>query len=250
MDIESLGYESATALMTSGVLTSESGLFDLTAADLRRIELFTLRVDSAAGGVKRAAGDLSTIGHKLLTNLQEAKDRPLWRVLVALSIRHVGPTAARALAQEFGSLDRIVAASEAQLSAVEGVGPIIAEAVESWFAEDWHTRIVEAWRASGVSMIDERDASTDRTLEGLTVVVTGSLEAFSRDGAKEAVVARGGKAAGSVSKNTDYVVVGANAGSKQDKAVQLGLPILDEAHFVALLEGGPSAVRGPGSESE
>jgi len=250
MDIESLGYESATALVTSGVLTSESGLFDLTAADLRRIELFTLRVDSAAGGVKRAAGDLSTIGHKLRANLQEAKDRPLWRVLVALSIRHVGPTAARGLAQEFGSLDRIVEASEAKLSAVEGVGPIIAEAVESWFAEDWHSRIVDAWRASGVSMIDERDASTDRTLEGLTVVVTGSLEAFSRDGAKEAILARGGKAAGSVSKNTDYVVVGANAGSKQDKAVQLGLPILDEAHFVALLEGGPSAVRGPGSESE
>jgi DNA ligase (NAD+) len=250
MDIESLGYESATALVTSGVLTSESGLFDLTAADLQRTEFFTLRVDSAAAGVNRAAGDLSTIGHKVLANLQEAKDRPLWRVLVALSIRHVGPTAARALAQEFGSLDVIRSAGQGELAAVEGVGPIIAEAVESWFAEPWHTRIVEAWRASGVSMLDERDASIDRTLEGLTVVVTGSLAAFSRDGAKEAILTRGGKAAGSVSKSTDYVVVGENAGSKHDKALQLGLPILDEAQFVALLARGPGALPVDGEDPE
>jgi len=246
MDIEILGYESALALQTSGVLTSESGLFDLTATDLQRTDLFTLSVDSAVGGVKRAAGDLNTIGHRLLANLQEAKDRPLWRVLVALSIRHVGPTAARALAPEFGSLDAIRAAGQTELAAVEGVGPIIAEAVESWFAEDWHARIVESWRAAGVRMLDERDESTERTLDGLTVVVTGSLEGFSRDGAKEAILARGGKAAGSVSKHTDVVVVGANAGSKHEKAVQLGLPILDEAQFVAILEGGLGAVLGGG----
>ena len=250
MDIETLGYESATALVTSGVLTSESGLFDLTAAALQRIELFTLSVDSATGGVKRAAGDLSTIGHKLLANLREAKDRPLWRVLVALSIRHVGPTAARALAQEFGSLDAIRSAAQGELAAVEGVGPIIAEAVESWFAEEWHARIVEKWRAAGVSMRDERDATTERTLDGLTLVVTGSLDAFSRDGAKEAIVARGGKPAQSVSNNTDYVVVGANAGSKHDKALQLGLPILDEAQFVAVLARGPAALLGDGEEPE
>ena len=250
MDIETLGYESATALVTSGVLTSESGLFDLTEADLKRIELFTLRVDSATGGVKRAAGDLSTIGHKLLANLEKAKAQPLWRVLVALSIRHVGPTAARALAQAFGSLDAIRSAAQGELAAVEGVGPIIAEAVESWFAEEWHARIVEKWRGTGVSMLDERDASVERTLEGLTLVVTGSLDAFSRDGAKEAILARGGTAAGSVSKNTDYVVVGANPGSKHDKARQLGLPILDEAQFVALLAQGPAALLGDGEEPE
>ena len=145
----------------------------------------------------------------------------------------------RAVYQRFGAVDAIRCAAQGELAAVEGVGPIIAAAVEAWFAEAWHAQIVESWRASGVRMFDERDASTDRTLEGLTIVVTGSLEAFSRDGAKEAILARGGKPAGSVSKNTDYVVVGANAGSKHDQALQLGLPILDEVQFVALLAQGP-----------
>ena len=174
---------------------------------------------------------MSANGKRLLANLDKAKAVPLWRVLVALSIRHVGPTAARALATEFGSLDAIMSASTEQLAAVEGVGPTIAAAVTEWFTVDWHRAIVDKWRAAGVRMADERDASVPRTLEGLTIVVTGSLTGFSRDDAKEAIVARGGKAAGSVSKKTDYVVAGDSPGSKYDKAVELGVPILDEDGF-------------------
>ena len=167
---------------------------------------------------------------------------PLWRVLVALSIRHVGPTAARALATEFGSMAKIRAASEGDLAAAEGVGPTIAEAVIEWFKVDWHEAIVDKWAEAGVAMADERDESVARTLEGLTVVVTGSLVDFSRDSAKEAIVSRGGKAAGSVSKKTDYVVVGDNAGTKAEKAEQLGVPVLDEPAFQVLLEHGPSGL--------
>jgi DNA ligase (NAD+) len=164
-------------------------------------------------------------------------------VLVALSIRHVGPTAARALAQEFGSMAAIRGASLEDLAAAEGVGPTIAEAVTEWFGVPWHTEIVDKWSAAGVSMEEERDGSVERTLEGMTVVVTGSLEDFSRDGAREAVLARGGKAAGSVSKKTHFVVAGDSPGSKLDKALQLGVPVLDEAGFVVLLEQGPEAAR-------
>jgi DNA ligase (NAD+) len=167
-------------------------------------------------------------------------------VLVALSIRHVGPTAARALAGEFGSLDAIIAASEAELAAVEGVGPTIAAAVIEWFEVDWHRAIVDKWRAAGVRMADERDAGIDRTLEGLSIVVTGSLTGFSRDEAKEAILTRGGKAAGSVSKKTSYVVAGDAPGSKYDKAIELGVPVLDEDGFRALLADGPA----PEAEAE
>ncbi|HIW30927.1 MAG TPA: NAD-dependent DNA ligase LigA, partial [Candidatus Luteococcus avicola] len=185
---------------------------------------------------------LSRTGEKLLAELQKAKSQPLWRVLVALSIRHVGPTAARALATRFGSLDEIRGASVDQLADTEGVGRVIAEAVVEWFAVDWHAQIVDRWRAAGVRMADERDESIERTLEGLTVVVTGGLQGFSRDEVKEAIIARGGKASSSVSKKTDYVVVGENAGSKASKAEDLGRPILDEAGFVRLLAGGPEAL--------
>jgi DNA ligase (NAD+) len=154
----------------------------------------------------------------------------------------VGPTAARALAAHFGSLDAIRAASQEELSAVDGVGGVIAEAVLDWFTIDWHVAIVDKWAAAGVRMADEVDESTPKTLAGLTVVVTGSLAGFSRDEAKEAILARGGKAAGSVSKKTDFVVVGENAGSKAEKAEQLGLRTLDEDGFRALLEGGPAAI--------
>jgi DNA ligase (NAD+) len=163
-------------------------------------------------------------------------------VLVALSIRHVGPTAARALATEYGSLEAIMAASEEELSVVEGVGPTIASAVVEWFGVDWHRAIIDKWRAAGVRMADERDTSIERTLDGLSIVVTGSLAGFSRDDAKEAIVARGGKAVSSVSKKTAYVVAGDSPGSKYDKAVELGVPILDEAGFRLLLESGPDAV--------
>ena len=227
-DIEGLGYEAGIALLQAGVIDDEGDLFTLTADDLLRTELFTTK-----------AGELSANGKRLLANLGKAKSQPLWRVLVALSIRHVGPTAARALAMEFGDLDDIVAAGEEQLAAVEGVGPTIAAAVVDWFGVDWHRAIVDKWRAAGVRMADERDAGIERNLEGLSIVVTGSLAGFSRDQAKEAILARGGKAAGSVSKKTAYVVAGDAPGSKYDKAVELGVPILDEDGFRALLENGP-----------
>ena len=178
----------------------------------------------------------------LISELEKAKSQPLWRVLVALSIRHVGPTAARSLATAYGSMDAIREASVEQLSDTDGVGEIIAEAVVEWFAVDWHRELVDGWARSGVRMADEVEEGFTKTLEGLTVVVTGGLEGFTRDGAKEAIITRGGKASGSVSKKTDFVVVGENAGSKETKARELGLRILDEAGFVALLEGGAGAV--------
>ena len=229
-DIEGLGYEAAVALLQAGVISDEGELFTLTADDLLRTDLFTTK-----------AGELSANGKRLLANLVKAREQPLWRVLVALSIRHVGPTAARALATEFNSLDAIEAASEEELAAVEGVGPTIAAAVVEWFTVDWHRAIVDKWRAAGVRMADVRDATVARTLEGLTIVVTGSLNGFSRDGAKEAIISRGGKAAGSVSKKTDYVVAGDAPGSKYDKAIELGVRVLDEDGFVRLLESGPAA---------
>jgi DNA ligase (NAD+) len=228
-DIEGLGYEAGIALLKADVINDEGDLFGLSEDDLLRTELFTTK-----------SGSLSANGKRLLANLETAKKQPLWRVLVALSIRHVGPTAARALATEFGSLDAITAASTEQLAAVEGVGPTIAAAVTEWFTVDWHREIVDKWRSAGVRMADERDAGVPRTLEGLTIVVTGSLTGFSRDDAKEAILTRGGKASGSVSKKTDYVVAGDAPGSKYDKAVELGVPILDEDGFAKLLADGPS----------
>jgi len=230
-DIEGLGYEAAVALLQAGVITDEGDLFGITEDDLLRTDLFTVK-----------GGELSANGKRLLANLGKAKAQPLWRVLVALSIRHVGPTAARALATEYGSLDAIMAASEEQLAAVEGVGPTIAAAVIEWFTVDWHRAIVDKWRAAGVRMADERDSSVERTLEGMSIVVTGSLTGFSRDDAKEAIVARGGKAASSVSKKTAYVVAGDSPGSKHDKAVELGVPVLDEDGFRRLLDSGPDGV--------
>lgn len=228
-DIEVLGWEGATALLSAGVLNDEGGLFDLRHEDLLRVDLYRTK-----------NGNLSENGRKLLANLDSAKSQPLWRVLVALSIRYVGPTAARALATEFGQLAAIRTASVDQLAHVDGVGRTIAEAVGAWFTVDWHCGIVEAWAAAGVRMADERDPSIRRTLDGLTLVVTGSLSKYSRDSAKEAIIARGGKATGSVSKKTHYVVAGDSPGSKADKAEQLGVPVLDEAAFEALLESGPS----------
>ena len=246
LDIEALGWEGAAALLESGRLADEGDLFSLTADDLLQTDFYTRTAKPAelagASVPIREGRVLSTVGQKLLSNLESVKSQPLWRVLVALSIRHVGPTAARSLATHFGSLDAIRAASPEELAAVDGVGSVIAEAVLNWFTVDWHRDIVEKWAASGVRMADEIDTSIERTLEGLTVVVTGSLDGFSRDGAKEAIISRGGKASGSVSKNTDYVVIGANAGSKATKAESLGLTILDEAGFVTLLSEGPAGL--------
>ena len=159
-------------------------------------------------------------------------------MLVSLSIRHVGPTAARALADKYHSLPALIDAPVDDLAQIDGVGEIIAASFKQWFEVDWHRVIVDRWAASGVTMEEEVGEQLPQTLEGLTVVVTGSLEGFTRDGAKQAIVERGGKAAGSVSKKTDFVVVGENAGSKEAKARDLGLPILDEAGFVRLLDNG------------
>ncbi len=252
-DIEGLGYEAAVALLDAGVITNEGDLFDLDEAALLRAPLFTRAPKRGEEGPQ-----LSANGARLLANLRERRAAvPLWRVLVALSIRHVGPTAARALATEFGSMTAIREASEEALAATDGVGPTIAASVREWFhgasvgdAEseevgdnaDWHNAIVDAWAAAGVSMADERDESVPRTLEGLTIVATGSLEHYTRDSVKEAIISRGGKGAGSLSKKTDYVVVGDNAGSKADKAEQLGVPVLDEDRFTLLLEKGPAGL--------
>jgi DNA ligase (NAD+) len=231
-DIENLGYEAAIALLESHLLQDEGDLFFLDAEKLEQAEFFT-----------KKDGALSANGQKLLTNLQTRKDVPLWRVLVALSIRHVGPTAAQALARDFRSLDRIAEASEEELAAADGVGPTIATSIKDWFAVDWHREVVEKWRAAGVRMADEGEEAGPGPLTGVTVVVTGSLRDYSRDQATAAIQERGGKVTGSVSKKTGFVVVGADPGSKYDKAVQVKAPILDDDGFRVLLEEGPDAAR-------
>jgi DNA ligase (NAD+) len=259
-DIEALGWEGAAALLGAKVIGDEGDLFDLATGpggDIRAAVARLVTVPLYTRAAKKSDPQdavvdgrvLSANGAKLIDNLAVARQQPLWRVLVALSIRHVGPTAARALAGHFGSIDAIRSASLEELSGVEGVGPVIAEAVQEWFGVDWHLAILRKWTAAGVRMADEVDASSPRTLTGLTIVVTGSLEGFSRDEAKEAILSRGGKAAGTVSKKTDYVVVGENAGSKAAKAEQLGLTILDEAGFRALLESGAPGESGALGES-
>jgi DNA ligase (NAD+) len=239
-DIEALGWEGATALLEAGVITDEGDLFFLDEDDIARVTLYTraAKKSDAAESVHDERV-LSANGRRLVENLVAAKEQPLWRVLVALSIRHVGPTAARALAEHFRSLDAIRSASVEELAAAEGVGGVIAESIKDWFAVDWHVAIVDKWATAGVRMQDAVDESMPRTLEGMSIVVTGSLTGFSRDEAKEAILARGGKAASSVSKNTDFVVVGDAPGSKHDKAVSLKVPILDEDGFTMLLEQGP-----------
>ncbi|WP_369253658.1 NAD-dependent DNA ligase LigA [Geodermatophilus amargosae] len=243
-DIEVLGYEAAIALLAEHLLEDEGDVFDLTEDALRRTAFFT-----------RKDGGLSANGQRLLANLQARKDVPLWRVLVALSIRHVGPTAAQALARDFRSLDRIAAASEEELAAADGVGPTIARSVRDWFAVDWHREVVEKWRRAGVSLADAGEDAPPGPLTGVTVVVTGSLRDHSRDQAIAAIQERGGKVTGSVSKKTGFVVVGADPGSKYDKAVQVKAPVLDDDGLRVLLEEGPDAARavatiGDGSEPE
>ncbi len=242
-DIEVLGYEAAIALLAEHLLEDEGDVFDLTEDKLCRTSFFT-----------RKDGALSANGTRLLANLETRKDVPLWRVLVALSIRHVGPTAAQALARDFRSLDRIATASEEELAAADGVGPTIARSVRDWFAVDWHREVVEKWRRAGVRLADAGEDAPPGPLTGVTVVITGSLRDLSRDQAIAAVQERGGKVTGSVSKKTGFVVVGADPGSKYDKAVQVKAPILDDDGLRVLLEEGPEAARavatiGDGSES-
>ncbi len=238
-DIEVLGYEAAAGLLDAHVIEDEGDVFALTEAELLCVPMFTRAPKKEEGNEPV----LSANAARLLANLDEAKARPLWRVLVALSIRHVGPTAARALAAQFHTIDAIAQASLEELASAEGVAMTIAESVQAWFVVDWHRDIVRKWREAGVRMEDEVDESTPRTLEGMSIVVTGSLDAFSRDQAKEAILARGGKAASSVSKRTDFVVVGEAPGSKHDKALSLRVPVLDEAGFMVLLSDGPDDAR-------
>jgi DNA ligase (NAD+) len=234
LDIEGLGFKAAVALLDEGIVADEGDVLGLSAERLRTSVFFT-RADATEGRV------LTANAEKLLVELATAKSRPLWRVIVALSIRHVGPTAAQALAREIGDLDRIAASSVEELSAVEGVGPTIADAVVEWFAVDWHRDIVRKWREAGVRMAEERVDAGPRPLDGVTVVITGTVEGWSRDGATLAVQEAGGKVSGSVSKKTDFVVVGENPGSKAEKAVALGRPVLDAAGFAVLLAQGPEA---------
>ncbi len=235
LDIEGLGWKAASALLDDGLLDSEAHLFDLTAEQLMTSQFFT-------AGVAPDAVRLSENAVKFLASLEAAKERELWRVLVALSIRHVGPTAARELARVLGSMAALRAADVEELSAIEGVGQVIAQALVEWFEVPWHVEIVEAWAAAGVRMADEQ-SSAPRHLEGVSVVVTGTLPGFTRDQATAALQDAGAKVTGSVSKRTGFVVVGDKPGSKYDKALALGVPVLDEDGLRVLLESGADAAR-------
>ncbi|GHF12765.1 DNA ligase 1 [Streptomyces morookaense] len=269
LDIEALGEETVRALTSPDegprVLSSEADLFDIEVEDLRDVKMWRRDTRKGAKEDDRILasyfyGQEKTVGRgedkrtlpaepkentkRLMSELEKAKQSPLSRVLTGLSIRHVGPVAAVALAREFRSLDRIAEAGEEELAAVEGVGGTIAASVREWFAEDWHREIVEKWKAAGVRMEEEAGADEGpRPLAGLTVVVTGTLSTHTRDAAKEALQSRGAKVTGSVSKKTDFVVVGDNPGSKYDKAMQLKVPVLEEDGFAVLLEEGPEAAR-------
>jgi DNA ligase (NAD+) len=226
LDIDVLGYEAATALLDAKIITDESDLFDLTAEKLVTSDFFTKKDGTPAANVD-----------KLLAALEEAKTRPLWRTLVALSIRHVGPTAAQGLASALGSVKAISEASAQDLADIDGVGQIIAESIVEWFEVKWHKEIITQWEKAGVCMVVQQTEQLPQTLAGLTFVVTGGLESFSRDGISETIAAHGGKAASSVSKKTDYVLVGSDPGSKLAKAQELGVPVIDEARFKELLAG-------------
>jgi DNA ligase (NAD+) len=261
LDIEHFGYVAAAALTqplepAEPPLTDEGDLFDLTIEQLLPIKAYVLDQDSGLPKRDPKTGEEKVVtvfanqqgepkknALAMLENIAAAKERPLARVLTGLSIRHVGPVAAEALARNFRSIDRIDEATEEELVNTDGVGPIVAAAVKQWFAEDWHREIIRKWKAAGVRMeeVGSGEDEGPRPLEGLTVVVTGTLERFTRDAAKEALQSRGAKVTGSVSKKTSFVIVGDNPGSKYDKAMQLKVPVLNEDGFDVLLEQGPEA---------
>ena len=226
LDIDVLGYEAAVALLEAKIIADESDLFNLTAQKLATSDFFMKKDGTAGANVT-----------KLLAALEEAKTRPLWRTLVALSIRHVGPTAAQALATHFGSIDNISKASAEELADIDGVGTTIAQSIVEWFSIDWHQEIISKWGKAGVRVVAEAEVQLPQTLSGLTFVVTGGLESYSRDSIAETIAAHGGKSSSSVSKKTNYVLVGTDPGSKLAKAQELGVPIIDEATFKQLLNG-------------
>jgi DNA ligase (NAD+) len=242
LDIEVLGYEAGMALLDGGLVADEGDVFSLTEEKLAGSPFFVNK-----------QGGLTVNAVKLLRNLEEARQRPLWRILVALSIRHVGPTAARALAVAFGSVDAIAAASPEDLVAVDDVGPTIAASIRDWFDVDWHAAIVDKWRAAGVQLSQPGlgvaaggpadGGPAPGPLAGITVVLTGTLAGLTRDEAAEAIARQGGKVATSVSKKTDFVVAGASPGSKHDRALALGIRVLDEDGLAVLLERGPAAAQ-------
>lgn len=235
LDIESLGQQGANALLADNIIENEADMFSLTESDLLKSEYFTRQEKNEIVITQNAK--------KMLASLEVAKTKQLWRFLCALSIRHVGPTAAQALAREFRSLEAIQNADESQLAEVEGVGDVIAASLSEWFSIDWHQEIISKWRKAGVRFVDEVAEVTDTSLQGLVVVITGSLPGYTRDSAEEAITSRGGKCASSVSKKTDFVVIGENAGSKAQKALDLARPILDAKGFEVLLHEGIEAAQ-------
>ncbi|CAN2185442.1 Lig NAD-dependent DNA ligase (contains BRCT domain type II) [Candidatus Nanopelagicaceae bacterium] len=226
LDIDVLGLEAAIAMLADNIIADEGDLFDLTEAKLVKSPFFTKKDGTPGKNVE-----------KLLAALEEAKTRPLWRTIVALSIRHVGPTAAQALASRLGSMDAISKASVVELADIDGVGGVIAESIVEWFSVNWHQAIVKKWSAAGVAMENVLGEAKPQTLAGLTFVVTGGLENFTRDSIAETITAHGGKPSSSVSKKTDFVLVGSDPGSKLAKAQELGVTIIDEAKFLELLAG-------------
>ena len=233
LDIEGLGEKAARALLEDKIINDEGDLFSLTEAQLKKSDFF----------VRGANREFAENGKLLLTQIELAKAKPLWRILSALSIRHIGSTTAQAIANEYSSIDQLAKANLEEIAQVEGIGQTIAQAIVEWFAEPWHREVVEKWRKAGVQLTQEKMVTGPQTLAGLTIVVTGSLENFTREEAQVAITSRGGKSASSVSKNTDFVVIGPGAGSKAKKAEELNRPILDEAGFELLLSNEPEAVK-------
>ncbi|MEY2945745.1 MAG: hypothetical protein RL243_500, partial [Actinomycetota bacterium] len=254
LDIEALGYVAACALTqplepAQPPLTSEAGLFDLTLEDLLPIKSVVLDPDTGLPKLnedgtpkvveffRKKDGTPAEVAVKLLRNLEEVKTRPLWRFLTALSIRHVGPVAARSLASKFGSLDRIFEASVEELSTVDGVGEVLARSIKEWVQVDWHREILVRWKAAGVQLETPGHPgpaaapASGGKFEGMSIVATGSLKNFTREQIEEAIISNGGKAASSVSKKTSFVVAGENAGSKLAKAEELGVEVIDESEF-------------------
>ncbi|NBT47898.1 MAG: NAD-dependent DNA ligase LigA [Actinobacteria bacterium] len=261
LDIEALGYVAACALTQpvdpkTTPLKNEADLFNLKMEQLLPVEAYVLDPDTGLPKLdedgkpkivkffskldKQKNVVPAEVAIKLLANIEDAKTKPLWRIIVALSIRHVGPVAARSLANHFGSIDRIFAASEAELSEVDGVGPILAKSLKDWIGVDWHRNLIESWRKSGVllEIPDHKGPGSlniDGKFTGMSIVVTGTLENYTREQIEEIIISNGGKAASSVSKNTAFVVAGANAGSKLAKAETLGVPVISEEQFAEKL---------------
>jgi DNA ligase (NAD+) len=253
LDIEALGFVTAVAL-TQPVepkvppVKSEADLFTLTLEKLLPIRSRVVDADTGAAKLdsdgkekvveyfRKKDGTAATVATKLLEELEKAKSQPAWRVLVSLSIRHVGPVAARSLMNALGSIEEIFQASEEQLAGVEGVGQVVAKTIKEWIAVDWHKEIIVSWKKAGVNFTQELTQGGSGVFSGLSIVVTGTLESLTRDQAEEAIISAGGKAASSVSKNTAFVLAGANAGSKLAKAESLGVEVISEAEFLKRLK--------------